>query len=104
MSHGFRLTPSAIEDLDSIWCFIAQDNLDAAGRVEAAIIAACGRLARYPQLGNTRPDLTPLPVKFWTVPKFPNYVIVYRKQNKMLQVIAILHGKRDTGKILTQRL
>jgi plasmid stabilization system protein ParE len=103
MSGGFQLTPNAIEDLDSIWCFIAQDNWDAADRVEAAI-AACGRLARYPQLGNTRPGITPLPVKFWTVPKFPNYVVVYSKQNKMLQVIAILHGKRETGKILSQRL
>jgi len=27
--------------------------------------------------------------------KFPNYVIVYRPEKSPLQVIAVLHGKRD---------
>jgi antitoxin ParD1/3/4 len=104
MSDGFQLTPSAVEDLDSIWCFIARDSQDAADRVETAIVNACRRLVRYPRLGNTRPDITRLPVRFWTVPKYSNYVIVYRQQNEKLQVIAILHGKRDAGKILDERL
>jgi plasmid stabilization system protein ParE len=104
MSSSFQLTPSAIEDLDSIWCFIAQENQDAADRVEAAIIASCHRLAKYPRLGNARTDLTELPLRFWTVPRFRNYIVVYRKQNETLQVIAILHGRRAAEKVLSQRL
>jgi len=70
MSGSFKPTTEAIEDLDSIWWFIAQENRDAADRVEAAIIAACHRLAEYPRLGIQRPDITKLPVRFRTIPKF----------------------------------
>ena len=66
-----------MEDLDGIWWFIAERSQDAANRVETAIVAACHRLARYPLLGHQRADVTPLAVRFWTLPKFPNYVIVY---------------------------
>jgi plasmid stabilization system protein ParE len=39
-------------------------------------------------------------VRFWTVTKSPNYVIVYRSETVPLQVVAVLHGKRDLKKIL----
>ena len=28
-------------------------------------------------MGNKRRDITPLPVRFWTLTKFPNYVTVF---------------------------
>jgi hypothetical protein len=37
-------------------------------------------------MGTKRPDVTPLPVRFWTVTKFPNYLIVYRPETVPLQV------------------
>jgi antitoxin ParD1/3/4/toxin ParE1/3/4 len=70
----------------------------AADRVEAEIISTCHRLARHPFMGHERRDITPLPVLFWTLPKFPNYIIVYRPQNKPLQVIAICTGSRTSKK------
>lgn len=70
MSAAFQLTPQATEDLDSIWWFIEQDNREAADRIEMAIIATCQRLAEYPLIGHHRPDITPLPVRFWTLPKY----------------------------------
>jgi hypothetical protein len=45
----------------------------------------------------------PLPVRFWTVTRFPNYVITYRDEMVPLQVIAILHGKRDLKQALQKR-
>ena len=71
MSAPFRITPQAIEDLDAIWRFIAEDQPDAADRVEMEIIATCRRLAKHPRMGTMRQDITPLPVRFWTVTKFP---------------------------------
>jgi len=38
MSAPFELTPQATDDLDAIWRFIAEDNLDAADRVELEIM------------------------------------------------------------------
>jgi plasmid stabilization system protein ParE len=95
MNSPFQFTPQAAEDLDAIWWFIAADNRDAADRVETQILAACLRLAKRPLMGSMRHDITPLPVRFWTVTRFPNYVIVYRPNTSPLQVVAILHGKRD---------
>lgn len=53
-------------------------------------------------LGSKRVEITPLPVRFWPVSKFPNYIIVYRPETKPLQVIAALHGKRDLKAILEE--
>lgn len=44
-----------------------------------------------------------LPVRFWTITKFPNYVIIYRPETKPLQVIAILHGRRNLKEVLDKR-
>jgi plasmid stabilization system protein ParE len=103
MNAPFHFTLQATEDLDSIWWFIAEDNRDAADRVEIEIVATCRRLAKHPRMGTKRQDITSLPVRFWTVPKFPNYVIVYRPETVPLQVVAVLHGKRDLKKVLEER-
>jgi plasmid stabilization system protein ParE len=103
MNAPFQLTPQATEDLDAIWWFIAEDNRDAADRAEMQILATCHRLVKHPLLGARRQDITPLPVRFWTVTKFPNYVIVYRPETVPLQVVAVLHGKRDLKDVLERR-
>jgi plasmid stabilization system protein ParE len=103
MSSVFQLTPQAIEDLDAIWWTIAEDNRDAAERVELEILATCQRLARHPRMGSKRQDVTVLPVRFWTITKFPNYVIVYRPETDPLQVVAVLHGKRDLKEVIEER-
>ncbi len=50
MRAPFQLTPQAAEDLDAIWWFIAEDNRDAADRLEVErffeFIAANIRLGR----------------------------------------------------------
>src|SRR5713226_6574518 len=103
MSAPFKFTQQAVEDLDAIWWFISGDNREAADRVETEIIATCRRLAKHPLIGSKRQDITPLPVRFWTVTKFPNYVIVYRPETIPLQVVAVLHGKRDLREGLESR-
>ena len=103
MKARIQFTPQATEDLDSIWWVIAEDNRDAADRVEREILATCHRLAKHPRMGTKRQDITPLTVRFWTVTKFPNYVIVYRPETVPLQVVAVLHGKRDLKEVLESR-
>jgi plasmid stabilization system protein ParE len=104
MSASFQFTPQATADLDGIWWFIAMDSIEAADRVETEIIATCYRLAKSPLIGSKRPDVTPLPVRFWALPRYPNYAIVYRPRAKPLEVIAILHGKQNLNKVLRGRL
>lgn len=103
MSAAFQFTPQATDDLDAIWWFIAEESQDAADRVELEIVGTCGRLAKHPRIGTKRQDITALPVRFWTVTKFPNYVIVYRPDTAPLQVVAVLHGKRDLKEVRERR-
>src|SRR5260370_17544658 len=86
---SYLLTPQAEDDLFAVWSYIAQDNIEAADRVEAQIYAACGFLASAPQAGHVRRDLTARPVRFWTVPRFPNYFIVYDPASSPLPILPI---------------
>src|ERR1039457_200833 len=81
----------------------AYQNPEAADRVEMEIVATCRRLAKHPRMGTKRRDITPLPLRFWTVTRFPDYVIVYRPETVPLQVVAVLHGKRDLKEVLGRR-
>lgn len=96
----YQFTPQALDDLFDIWSYIAQDSPAAADRVEEAIYQACELLAKSPLAGTVRKDLTSLPVRFWVVPPFPNYFLVYDPEAKPLQIIRILHGARNIPSIL----
>jgi plasmid stabilization system protein ParE len=86
---SFRLTPDAIEDLDAIWLYIVKDNPAAAGCIEDEIRSACAFLAAGPLRGHLRQDVTKLSVRFWTLPKYPNYTVVYRPDSKPLEIIRV---------------
>jgi plasmid stabilization system protein ParE len=80
--------------------YIAQDSVDAANRVEASFFAAFRRLAQSPMLGSTRPKITRQPVRFWTVPRFPRYTVIYRPDTSPLLVVTIVHGMRNLTAVL----
>ena len=52
-----RLPSDAFADLDEIWEYIAENNVDAADRVLAHIHSTLTTLAGSPQIGHRRPDL-----------------------------------------------
>jgi plasmid stabilization system protein ParE len=84
---GYQFTPQAADDLLDIWSFIARDNPEAADRVEAAVFRACDLLADSPLAGRVREDVTPLPLRFWVVHPYPNYLIIYDPEEKPLQIL-----------------
>ena len=100
---GYALTQLAKADLFHIWSYIARDSEEAADRVEEAIYEACTFLVDAPGRGHARRDLTARPVRFWTLTRYPNYSVVYRPDTEPLQIVAILHGKRNARRILEQR-
>jgi plasmid stabilization system protein ParE len=100
---GYVLTPLAKADIFAIWSFIAEDREDAADRVEQAIYDACAFLAEGPKRGHFRSDLTSRSLRFWTLIRYPNYTVIYRPETNPLQIVAVLHGKRNAQHILKQR-
>ena len=95
MRVNYLLTDEATEDLDSIWNYIAADNPDAANRVEEAIFDACEILGEFPSLGAVRPEITRKPVRFWTVSRYRNFVIIYRSDITPIHVLKVVHGRQD---------
>ena len=93
----FVVTPRARRDINEIWDYIADDNIEAAGRVLDALDRAMIRLAKNPGIGHLREDLADKRHRFLLV---YSYLIVYRPETKPLQIIRILHAARDLQSIL----
>ncbi|MBZ5726056.1 MAG: type II toxin-antitoxin system RelE/ParE family toxin [Acidobacteriia bacterium] len=89
---GYNFHPEASLDLDEIWEFIRADNLDAADRVIAEILAAIRALAPFPDVGHKRPDLTSRPLCFILVRE---HLIAYAPDEKPLWIVAVMHGRRS---------
>jgi len=88
----FVLHPQAYNDIAEIWDFIASDNVDAADGVIQSIYEALSSLARFPQQGHKRPDLTTRGLRFQTVGE---YLIAYVPDKRPLVAIAVVHGRRS---------
>ena len=94
----FRLAPEAHQDIKEAWAYIAADSIEAASRVRQQIRDSCRHLAQHPGLGHRRDDLTTrADVRFWPV---SSYLIIYRPATTPLEILRVLHGKRDAKSIL----
>jgi plasmid stabilization system protein ParE len=59
---------------------------------------SCRRLARHPYIGHERDDLmTREDVRFWPV---YSYLIIYRPSTRPLEILRVLHGKRDVKSVV----
>jgi plasmid stabilization system protein ParE len=59
------------------------------------------KLANLPNSGHRRADLTTKGVLFYRVSA---YLIIYEPESKPLQILGVVHGKRNVAAILRQRL
>lgn len=84
-----RWTPEAEDDRFAIWSYIAENNPEAAARVDMLFSAAAASLAEQPQLGRigkisgTR-ELIP----------HENYRLVYEVADQTVWVLALVHVAR----------
>lgn len=87
----YRVSDAARSDLDEIWFYIAQDNINAADRFLRAIVSRFPKLAAMPQIGRAREELSP------RLRSFPvgHYVIFYRPMDNGVEIARVLHGARD---------
>jgi plasmid stabilization system protein ParE len=98
----YLLAPEAALDLVQIWRYIKiRSSVETANRVESVIREKIVFLAGRPGAGHWRKSLTNEAVRFFPV---YSYLIAYRPGTKPLQIVSILHGRRDTERILKNRL
>jgi toxin ParE1/3/4 len=95
--NRFVLTPRAKQDVNDIWDYIADDNIEAADQVVESLESAMLKLAKNPGIGHWREELTDKRHRFFLV---RSYLIVYRHETKPLKIIRVLHAARDVQSIL----
>ena len=92
---GYAFHSEAVRDLDEIWEYIAEDNIDAADRVLADFHSTLATLAASPQIGHRRSDLTMRPLRFQVVRD--EYLIAYAPAENPteipLWILAVFHGR-----------
>ena len=101
--NAFELHPEAEADLDDIIAFIAQDSVDAAGRVLDEFDSVFALLAQRPGMGHRRSDLTRRPLRFWA---HRRYLIAYDAETRPLRIVSIIHGMRNPrliARLITKR-
>ena len=102
MTRRYVLAPEAALDLVQIWRYLKeQSSIEIADRVELVIRDKIVFLATNTGAGHWRKNLTDEKVKFFPV---YSYLIVYRPETTPLQIVSILHGRRDVEQLLRDRL
>ena len=89
------ITPAAKSDLDEIADYIAEDNPERARSFIREIVVHCHRIAERPGIGRKRPDLRP---DMRSVPH-GRYIIFYRNIADGAEIVRVLHGARDVGRL-----
>ncbi len=90
----YAFHPEAFADLEQIWEFIAERNIDAADRILADIYAVLNTLANSPHIGHHRADLTTRPLRFHVVRD--EYLIAYAPEEQPLLVVGVIDGRRSS--------
>ena len=96
---NFVLTQAAKGDLRKILEYLEGDSPSALLKVVDALDDAMQLLADNPGIGHLRSDLTPQDVRFWSVLR---YLVIYRPDTKPLEIVRVLHGKRDVRRLLEE--
>jgi plasmid stabilization system protein ParE len=83
-----RFAAAALEDVEAIRSYIAQDNPSAASRTAISLMAAIDRLSANPRLGR----LGALPGTFELV--IGPHVLVYEIHRAEITVLRVWHGRQ----------
>jgi len=81
----------AEEDIDQIEDYIASRDPAAASRVRIAIVQQAIRLGKIRKPASERQ----IGVRLWPVPRYRNYMILYRIEPTQIRVLRILHGAQN---------
>ena len=79
-------------DLNDIYEYIAEDNSATAGEVVDTIYGYTNRqLGEHPDSGRNGRVTATLEL---VIPRYRNYIVVYRRAADKIDVLAVMHGRR----------
>lgn len=91
MTSKFRKRSQADADLDSIWSYIAADNIKAADNLIARIGTVFEMLVQNPLAGRARADLAQ-GLRSFVV---GNYIVFYFAQSDGIEIVRIMNVRQD---------
>lgn len=87
----YSITAIAEDDLQEIFDYIAQDNIQSASKLHANFLETFRKIAQMPQIGRLREEfgkeIRSLALK--------NYVIFYVEASSKVIISRVLHGARN---------
>lgn len=92
MKPAFLLTPDAASDLTEIYLFIHAESPQNASRLLDEFEDAFHLISRRRRIGHKRDDLADEALRLFPVHSF---VLIYRPETSLVQIIRVLHGARD---------
>ncbi len=84
----YRISAETERDVFEIFDYIVQDNPDAAAETIGKLLGTFERLTVYPRLGHAGRE--PRTREFMQ----PPYLIVYSVEEEVIQIHAVIHGRR----------
>jgi plasmid stabilization system protein ParE len=88
----YVVSPEAAADLHDIFSHYSFESEQAAETLHLALLDAFDMLAGHPRVGTLRMDLTPTPIRTWTV---YSHMIFYDPETRPIGILRVLHGARD---------
>jgi toxin ParE1/3/4 len=90
-----KITPSAESDLEEIWDYISERNVDAAQRLIKELGQKFNLLAKNPKIGRAHDEFI---INLRSFP-YKNYMILYFPIENGIEIYRVLHGARNIEEI-----
>lgn len=87
------ISASARADLLELWVYVAEDSSEQADRVLERVLEVAEKLGEWPEMGRARNELR-VGIRSLVV---GSHVLFYRVTENRLEVVRVLHGRRDVG-------
>lgn len=92
---GIRYTEDAVRDLEQIYRYIAEDNINAAIEHRQRLKQRCLGLVDHPRIGPKREEIKP---GLRSVTE-GDYVVLYRIAQDEVVISRVIHGKQDLRRL-----
>ena len=97
-------TAVAAGDLERIASYLASESPLRASAVIDRIVERAESLASLPNRGRTPPELRSIGDRTWRELQEPPWRIIYRQLDDVVQIHAVLDGRRNLEDILMERM
>ena len=88
---AIRMTALAVDDLEELWLYVSEHDVDAADRVVDGVGGLINLLSAQPEMGAPRDDLG-LGLRCLVYKR--RFLVFYRFKNGAVEVLRILRGER----------